>query len=46
MDAYAGSKKSYVNTQRQEARGTERWLDDQGVKRTFRNEKATAEKLS
>lgn len=31
--------KSYANTQRQEALGTVSWLDDQGVKRTFRNEK-------
>lgn len=40
------TEKSYVNTQRQEALGIGRWLDDQGVKRTFKNEKAMAEKLS
>lgn len=39
-------QKKYVNTQRQEVPGVVRWLDDQGVKWTFRNEKATAEKLS
>lgn len=31
MDACADSKKSYVNTQRQEVPGIVRWLDDQGV---------------